>query len=217
MSDLLSSRTKLHRYPARGKHDFATVAAILDEGFFCHVGFVKNGQPFVIPTGYGRKERVLYIHGSAASCMLNDAGKGIPLCVTVTLVDGLVLARSAFHSSVNYRSVVILGTAEPVPANEKITALKTISDHIVPGRWEGLRPVKQEEIDLTAVLKLDIVEASAKIRTGPPVDDEDDYALPIWAGTLDLAAPGATPTPDKRLQPGVAVPAHVMRYRRIKS
>ena len=189
MSDLLSSRTKLDRYPARGKHDFATIAAILDEGFFCHVGFVKNGQPFVIPTGYGRKGRVLYIHGSAASRMLTEAGKGIPLCVTVTLVDGLVLARSAFHSSVNYRSVVILGTAEPVPAAEKITALKAISDHIVPGRWASLRPVKQDEVDLTAVLQLEIVEASAKVRTGPPVDDEADYALPIWAGTLDLPAP----------------------------
>ena len=217
MPDLLSSRTKLDRYPARGKHDFATVAAILDEGFFCHVGFVKNGQPFVIPTGDGRKDRVLYIHGSAASRMLNEAGKGIPLCVTVTLVDGLVLARSAFHSSVNYRSVVILGTAEPVAADEKVAALRTIADHIVPGRWEGLRPVKQEEIDQTTVLKLDIVEASAKVRSGPPVDDEEDYALPIWAGTLDLAAPVATPNPDKRLLPGVAVPAHVMRYRRIRS
>ncbi|MBI3529103.1 MAG: pyridoxamine 5'-phosphate oxidase family protein [Betaproteobacteria bacterium] len=215
--DLLSDRTKLDRYPARGKHDFATVAAILDEGFFCHVGFVKNGQPFVIPTGYGRKDRMLYIHGSAASRMLTEAGKGIALCVTVTLVDGLVLARAAFHSSVNYRSVVILGTAEPVAADEKVAALKTISDHIVPGRWESLRPVKQEEIDQTLVLKLDIVEASAKVRTGPPVDDEEDYALPIWAGTLDLAAPVATPNPDERLQPGVAVPAHVMRYRRIKS
>ena len=217
MSDLQSSRTKLDRYPARGKHDFATVAAILDEGFFCHVGFVKNGQPFVIPTGYGRKDRVLYIHGSAASRMLTEAGKGIALCVTVTLVDGLVLARSAFHSSVNYRSVVILGTAEPVAEDEKVAALRTISDHIVPGRWEGLRPVKQEEIDQTTVLKLDIVEASAKVRSGPPVDDEEDYALPIWAGTLDLAAPVATPNPDKRLLPGVAVPAHVMRYRRIRS
>ena len=215
--DLLSSRTKLDRYPARGKHDFATIAAILDEGFFCHVGFVKNGQPFVIPTGYGRKDRVLYIHGSAASRMLTEAGKGIPLCVTVTLVDGLVLARSAFHSSVNYRSVVILGTAEPVPADEKITALKAISDHILPGRWESLRPVKQEEVDQTAVLKLEIVEASAKIRTGPPVDDEQDYALPIWAGTLDLSAPVAIPNADKRLPAGVALPKHVARYRRIKS
>ena len=215
--DLESSRTKLDRYPARGKHDFATIAAILDEGFFCHVGFVQNGQPFVIPTGYGRKDRVLYIHGSAASRMLTAAGKGVPLCVTVTLVDGLVLARSAFHSSVNYRSVVILGTAEPVPADEKVVALKTISDHIVPGRWESLRPVKQAELDQTTVLKLDIVEASAKIRTGPPADDEEDYALPIWAGTLDFAGLVATPNPDKRLQSGVAIPAHVARYRRIKS
>ena len=215
--DLDSSRTKLDRYPARGSHDFATVAAILDEGFFCHVGFVKNGQPCVIPTGYGRKDNVLYIHGSAASRMLNEAGQGIPLCITVTLVDGLVLARSAFHSSVNYRSVVILGTAELVPADEKIAALKTISDHIVPGRWESLRPLKQEEIDLTAVLKLDIVEASAKVRSGPPVDDEEDYALPIWAGTLDLSAPVATPNPDKRLLAGVATPTHVTRYRRVKS
>ena len=217
MSDLLSSRTKLDRYPSRGTHDFETIAAILDEGFFCHVGFVKNGQPFVIPTGYGRKDRVLYIHGSAASRMLSEAGKGIPLCVTVTLVDGLVLARSAFHSSVNYRSVVILGTAEPVPAAEKITALRTISDQIVPGRWDSLRVVKQEEIDQTSVLKLEIVEASAKVRTGPPVDDEEDYALPIWAGTLDFAAPVAVPNPDKRLQAGIALPAHVARYRRIKS
>lgn len=214
--DLESSRTRLDRYPSRGSHDFATVAAILDEGFFCHVGFVKNGQPFVIPTGYGRKDKVLYIHGSAASRMLTGAGQGIPLCVTVTLVDGLVLARSAFHSSVNYRSVVILGTAEPVPAGEKIVALKTISDHIVPGRWESLRPVKQEESDLTMVLRLDIVEASAKVRSGPPVDDEEDYALPIWAGTLDLSAPVATPNPDKRLLAGVATPTHVTRYRGVK-
>ena len=119
MSDLHSNRTTLDRYPSRGSHDFATIAAILDEGFFCHVGFVDNGQPYVIPTGFGREEHMLYIHGSAASRMLTQAGKGIAMCVTVTLVDGLVLARSAFHSSVNYRSVVILGTAEPVPADEK--------------------------------------------------------------------------------------------------
>jgi nitroimidazol reductase NimA-like FMN-containing flavoprotein (pyridoxamine 5'-phosphate oxidase superfamily) len=215
--DLQSDRTTLDRYPARGRHDFATIAAILDEGFFCHIGFVKNGQPFVIPTGYGRKERVLYIHGSAASRMLGEAGKGIPLCLTVTLVDGLVLARSAFHSSVNYRSVVILGTAEPVPAEEKIAALRTISEHILPGRWESLRPVKQQEVDLTTVLKVEIVEASAKIRSGPPLDDEEDYALPIWAGTLDLAPPIATPNPDKRLRAGTPVPAYAARYRRVKS
>ncbi|MFN0041327.1 MAG: pyridoxamine 5'-phosphate oxidase family protein [Burkholderiales bacterium] len=216
MSDLQSDRTTLGRYPARGKHDFATIAAILDEGFFCHVGFSVNGQPYVIPTGYGRADRVLYIHGSAASRMLNEAGKGIPLCVTVTLVDGLVLARSAFHSSVNYRSVVILGTAEPVPPEEKLAALKTISDHIVPGRWESLRPVRKEELDLTTVLKLDIVEASAKVRAGPPVDDEEDYALPIWAGTLDFSPVTATPRPDARLPADVAVPKHAKQFRRGK-
>lgn len=214
--DLQSDRTKLDRYPARGKHDFATVVAILDEGFFCHVGFSVNGQPYVIPTGYGRSERVLYIHGSAASRMLNEAGKGIPLCVTVTLVDGLVLARSAFHSSVNYRSVVILGTAEPVPPEDKQAALKTISDHIIPGRWENLRPVRKDELDLTTVLKLEIAEASAKIRTGPPVDDEEDYALPIWAGTLDFPPVAATPRPDARLPVGLAVPAHAGHFRRVK-
>ncbi|HVY04377.1 MAG TPA: pyridoxamine 5'-phosphate oxidase family protein [Burkholderiales bacterium] len=217
MSDLQSDRTTLDRYPARGKHDFATVAAILDEGFFCHVGFVQNGQPFVIPTGYGRRDRDLFIHGSAASRMLIEAGKGVPICVTVTLVDGLVLARSAFHSSVNYRSVVILGEAEVVPPADKAAALKVISDHIVPGRWESLRPVKQHEIDQTTVLKLDIVEASAKMRSGAPADDEEDYALPIWAGTLDLARPVATPNPDKRLNAGVALPAHVARYSRVKT
>src|SRR5258708_12204039 len=210
--DLESSRTKLDRYPARGKHDFATVAAILDEGFFCHIGFVKDGQPFVIRTGYGSKNRMLYIHGSAGRLMVKGAGKGIPLWVTVTLVDGLVLARSCFHSSVNYRSVVILGTAEPVAADEKAAALKTISDHIVPGRWASLRRVKQEEIDQTSVLKLDIVEASAKVRSGPPVDDEADYALPIWPGTLDFTLPVATPNPHNRLQPLSAFPPHPSRY-----
>jgi hypothetical protein len=215
--DLESDRTALDRYPSRGKHDFASVAAILDEGFFCHVGFVQNGQPFVIPTGYGRKGRTLYIHGSAASRMLTEAGKGIPVCVTVTLVDGLVLARAAFHSSVNYRSVVILGTAEGVDRDEKLMALKSISDHIIPGRWESQRPVKQQELDLTTVLKLDIIEASAKIRTGPPVDDAEDYALPIWAGTLDFSVPVATPNPDPRLPPGITPPAHATRYRRVKA
>ncbi|MEQ1880016.1 MAG: pyridoxamine 5'-phosphate oxidase family protein [Burkholderiales bacterium] len=217
MSDLQSDRTALNRYPARGRHDFATVAAILDEGFFCHLGFAVNGQPYVIPTGYGRADRVLYIHGSAASRMLNEVGKGIAVCVTVTLVDGLVLARSAFHSSVNYRSVVILGTAESVPEGEKIQALKAITDHIVPGRWDSLRLVRKEEIILTTVLKLNIVEASAKVRSGPPLDDEEDYRLPIWAGTLDFPPLSGSPKPDPRLNAGLPLPAHVKNYRRVKS
>jgi uncharacterized protein len=216
MSDLLSDRTKLDRYPARGKHDFETIAAILDEGFFCHVGFVQNGQPYVIPTGYGRDDRTLYIHGSASSRMLNQAAKEIPICVTVTLVDGLVLARSAFHSSVNYRSVVILGSAEKVEGPEKLRALKVIVDQIVPGRWDTLRPVAQHEIDDTTVLKLSIEEASAKIRSGPPADDEADYALPMWAGTLDFPEMAPKPTADPRLKPGTAIPPHVSGYRRVK-
>lgn len=214
--DLQSDRTTLDRYPARGKHDFATISAILDEGFFCHVGFVQNGQPYVIPTGYGREGHTLYIHGSAASRMLNAAGSGIPVCVTVTLVDGLVLARAAFHSSVNYRSVVMLGTAEPVPAEGKLAALKLISDQIVPGRWESQRPVKQKELDDTLVLRMEIVEASAKVRTGPPVDDEEDYALPVWAGTLDFAPLAVTPVADPRLPAGTPVPQHALTYRRLR-
>lgn len=214
--DLLSDRTKLDRYPARGKHDFETIAAILDEGFFCHVGFVQNGQPYVIPTGYGRDGRKLYIHGSASSRMLNQTEKEIPICVTVTLVDGLVLARSAFHSSVNYRSVVILGSAEKVTGDAKLSALKVIVDQIVPGRWDSLRPVTQREIDDTTVLKLDIEEASAKIRSGSPADDEEDYALPIWAGTLDFPALSPISQADPRLQAGLPVPEHVRHYHRVK-
>jgi nitroimidazol reductase NimA-like FMN-containing flavoprotein (pyridoxamine 5'-phosphate oxidase superfamily) len=216
MSDLLSDRTKLDRYPARGRHDFETIAAILDEGFFCHVGFVQNGQPYVIPTGYGREGRNLYIHGSASSRMLNQAAKAIPICVTVTLVDGLVLARSAFHSSVNYRSVVILGEAEKVEGAEKLRALKVIVDQIVPGRWDSLRPVQPFEVDETTVLKVGIEEASAKVRSGPPADDEPDYALPIWAGTLDFPQVAPVPNADPRLKPGIPVPAHVSGYRRVK-
>jgi nitroimidazol reductase NimA-like FMN-containing flavoprotein (pyridoxamine 5'-phosphate oxidase superfamily) len=216
MSDLLSDRTKLDRYPARGRHDFETIAAILDEGFFCHVGFVQNGQPYVIPTGYGREGRHLYIHGSASSRMLNQAAKSIPICVTVTLVDGLVLARSAFHSSVNYRSVVILGEAEKVEGGEKLHALKVIVDQIVPGRWDSLRPVQPFEVDETTVLKVGIEEASAKVRSGPPADDEPDYALPIWAGTLDFPKAAPVPNPDPRLAPGIPVPGHVSGYTRVR-
>lgn len=216
MSDLLSDRTKLDRYPARGKHDFDTIAAILDEGFFCHVGFVQNGQPYVIPTGYGRDGRNLYIHGSASSRMLNQAEKELPICVTVTLVDGLVLARSAFHSSVNYRSVVMLGSAERIDGPEKLQALKVIVDQIVPGRWDSLRPVTQREVDETTVLKLGIEEASAKVRSGPPADDEEDYALPIWAGTLDFPRTAPVPNADPRLKAGMAIPAHVSGYSRVK-
>jgi len=212
--DLKSSRTELHRYPTRGHHDFETVAAILDEAFVCHVGFVANGQPYVLPMAYGRNERVLYLHGSAQGRMLNALASSQPICVTVTLVDGLVLARSGLHSSVNYRSVVMLGSAELVAADEREQALKCVTDQIVPGRWETLRPVSAAELEQTMVLRMDIVEASAKIRTGPPQDDEEDYALPIWAGTLDFPVSNPVPVPDPRLDPAVSLPEHVANYRR---
>ena len=210
---LKSSRTELDRYPSRGAHDFETIAAILDEATVCHVGFVVKGQPYVLPMVFGRDDRVLYLHGSAAGRALNTLASGAPICVTVTLVDGLVLARSGFHSSVNYRTVVILGSAELVANDDRERVLKTISDHVVPGRWETLRPVTAAELEQTKVLRMDIVEASAKIRTGPPLDDEEDYGLPIWAGTLDFPAMSPVAVPDTRLDPGVALPAHVSKYR----
>ena len=212
--ELKSSRTELRRLPARGHYDFATIASILDEAFVCHLGFETNGQPYVLPTIYGRDDRTLYLHGSASGRLLNALASADAICVTVTLVDGLVLARSGFHSSINYRSVVMLGTAEPVDASERERALKAISDHVVPGRWEALRPINAMELEQTTVLQMEIVEASAKIRTGPPLDDEEDYALPIWAGTLDFRAAESEAVPDPRLDPGVALPAHVRNWRR---
>lgn len=214
-ADLKSPRTRLKRLPKRGAHDFATVAAILDEGFFCHVGFVSNGQPYVIPTGYGRKDRTLYIHGSFASRMLNELAKGIPLCLTVTLVDGLVLARSGFHSSVNYRSVVVLGKAGLVDeAQEKAAALEIISEQILPGRWADIRWPDRKELKATLVLKLAIDEASAKIRTGPPLDDEEDYALRCWADVMPLKIVPGEPIPDARLPKDIPAPGYARKFPR---
>lgn len=215
--ELKSSRTELQRYPTRGHHDFPTIAAILDQAFVCHVGFEANGQPYVIPTIYGRDDRTLYLHGAASGRLLNALASADAICITVTLIDGLVLARSGMHSSINYRSVVVLGTAEPVAESDRERALKVVFDHVVPGRWESLRPIKPEELDQTLVLRMEIVEASAKIRTGPPIDDEEDYALPVWAGTLDFPATKPVAVPDPRLDPGVAVPTHVSNWRRPSS
>ena len=211
---LKTPRTRLKRLPKRGAHDFATIAAILDEGFFCHVGFVADGQPYVIPTGYGRKGRTLYIHGSFASRMLNELATGIPMCLTVTLVDGLVLARSGFHSSVNYRSVVVLGTAKVVEGEEKGAALEIISEQILPGRWADIRWPNRKELKATTVLKLRINEASAKIRTGPPKDDEEDYALKCWAGILPLKLTPGEPLADPRLPHDIPVPAYARTFPR---
>src|SRR5665213_1327883 len=177
-----TSRTKIGRLPKRAVYDKAQVHAILDEGFLCHVGFVVDGQPYVIPTGYVRVDEQIYLHGSAASRMLRNLDRGVEVCVTVTLVDGFVLARSVFHHSMNYRSVVILGTARLVTErNEKIQALRNFTNHIVPGRWDEARQPTEQELKSTNVLALALKEVSAKTRTGSPIDDEEDYGLPVWA------------------------------------
>lgn len=180
-------RTRVVREHERGVYDRDTINRILDEAFLCHVGFVADGQPFVIPTSFGRKGDVLYIHGSAASRMLRNLDKGIPVCITVTLLDGLVLARSVFNHSMNYRSVVILGTATIVDdPQEKLAALRTLSEHIIPQRWDDSRQPNEKELKATSALRVPIEEYSAKIRVGPPIDDEPDYTYPTWAGVIPL-------------------------------
>jgi|SRR5271166_5289447 len=206
-------RTRVIREPHRGVYDRNTVNAILDEAFLCHVGFIVDGQPYVIPTSYGRAGNVLYIHGSAASRMLRNLDKGIPLCITVTLLDGLVLARSVFNHSMNYRSVVILGTATLVsdPA-EKIAALRALTEHILPGRWEDARQPSEKELKVTSVLRIPIEEFSAKVRLGPPIDDEEDYSFPSWAGVIPLEMTVGVPIIDDRCQR--ELPTYVQDYSR---
>ena len=216
MSDLEPTpRTTLRRLPARGHFDRATVNAILDEALVCHVGFVSDGQPFVIPTIHARVGDHVFVHGSAASRMLKTLQGGLPVCLTVTLVDGLVLARSAFHHSMNYRSVVVLGDAEAVTDNgEKWDALHAIVEHVAPGRLSEVREPSAKELAGTLVLRLPIEEASAKVRTGPPLDDEEDYALECWAGVLPLRLTPGTPVPDPRMPEGRPLPASVTGYAR---
>ncbi len=197
-----SDRTQVRRLPKRAVYDKDQVYAILDEGVICHIGFAVEGQPYVIPTGYARVEDEIYIHGSPASRMLGTLGSGIECCFTVTLLDGFVLARSAFHHSMNYRSVVVLGRARVVSdAAEKMVALRSFTNHIVPGRWEEVRGANEHELKATTVLALPITEASAKVRTGPPIDDEEDYALPVWAGVVPIRMQPGTPIPDERILP----------------
>jgi nitroimidazol reductase NimA-like FMN-containing flavoprotein (pyridoxamine 5'-phosphate oxidase superfamily) len=208
-----SARTRLVREADRAVYDRAATYRILDEGFICHVGFVVDGQPFVIPTGYGRVGDDLYIHGSAASRMLRRVDEGIAVCVTVTLLDGLVLARSIFNHSMNYRSVVILGTAQAVnDPKEKLEALRLLSEHILPGRWVESRQPNEKELKATSVLRLPIEEFSAKVRQGPAVDDEEDYAFSTWAGVIPLEMVAGKPVDDARLVPGVKVPEYARDY-----
>jgi nitroimidazol reductase NimA-like FMN-containing flavoprotein (pyridoxamine 5'-phosphate oxidase superfamily) len=215
--DLLTTRTTLGRHPERGTHERETIHQILDEGFVCHVGFVSDGQPYVIPTGYARVGEELYIHGSAASRMLRNLEKGIEMCVTVTLLDGLVMARAAFSHSMNYRSVVVLGKTVLVEGQEeKMAALQAITEHIVPGRWAEVRWPTPQEMKATSVLKLPLAEASAKIRTGGPKDKEEDLNFPVWAGVLPLSLiPGA---PVEHEASGVhQVPEYVAKYSRARA
>jgi nitroimidazol reductase NimA-like FMN-containing flavoprotein (pyridoxamine 5'-phosphate oxidase superfamily) len=208
-----TARTRIRRLPERAAYDRATVHAILDEGFLCHVGFVVDGQVYVIPTGFVRVDETVYLHGSTGSRI--GLRPGMPVCVTITLLDGIVLARAAFHHSFQYRSAVILGTTRLVTdREEKNAALNALVEHIVPGRSADVRGGNVQELAATAVLALPLAEASAKVRTGDPKDEEEDYDLPVWAGILPLALEPGEPIPDSRLNPGIRVPPYVSKWSR---
>lgn len=209
-----TGRTKIKRLPKRGNFERETIYKILDEGFVCHVGFAVNDQPFVLPTAYARADDTLLIHGSAASRMMRAMASEIDVCVAVTLVDGLVLARSAFHHSMNYRSVVVFGKAKIVSdETEKTNALRAFTEHIVPGRWSEIRPPNKKELKGTLVLSLALSEASAKIRTGAPVDDEEDYALDVWAGVIPLKLSAQKPIADAKLKSDIKIPSYISNYK----
>jgi len=197
-------RSRLKRLADRGRYDFETIASILDAGFLCYLGYIIDGQPYVTPTAYWRAGEHVYWHGSSASRMLRTLETGVDVCMTVAHVDGLVLARSAFHHSINYRSVMLFGKAEKLEdEGAKAKALEDFVERLFPGRWAELRPVTDQELKATTVLRMPIVEGSAKIRTGPPKDDEEDYLWPVWAGVLPVRAVHGAPIPDERL-PGTA-------------
>jgi hypothetical protein len=220
-----TDRTTLHRLPQRGSYDRAVIDAILDEALYCHLGFTtprtplsspQDGQPFVLPTIHARVDDRIYVHGSAASRMLRTLAEGASVCLTATLLDGLVLARSAFHHSMNYRSVVVLGKAQVVvDPSEKLMALRAIVEHVARGRWDEVRTPNEKEMKATSVLRLPLTEASAKVRTGMPVDDEEDFALPVWAGVLPLRLVAGDLVAETRLAPSIApTPAVVEAARR---
>jgi hypothetical protein len=208
-------RSRVTRLPRKARYDLETIHAVLDAGYLCHVGFALDGQPAVIPTLYGRSGESLFFHGSSASRMLRRLSEGVPVCVVVTLVDGLVLARSLFHSTMHYRSVVLYGTAREIQERDaRLSALRVISEHLVPGRWSEARAPNEKELLATSVLALTIDEASAKVSDSPPADEEEDYALPIWAGVLPLRETVGAPLPDPRLEATVPLPASAAAFLR---
>jgi len=211
-----TARIRVVREPERGVYDRATAYKILDEGFICHVGFIADGQPYVIPTSYGRKNDNLYIHGSAASRMLRQLDRGVPVCITVTLLDGLVLARSVFNHSINYRSAVIFGRgARIVDAAARLQALHAFTERLLPGRWQDARQPTEVELKQTTIVAVPIESASAKIRSGPPKDDEPDLDLPVWAGVLPLRLARGVPVADPQLGIEIAVPEYIRDYDRV--
>lgn len=212
-----SDRSKVKRAPKRGHYDKETIYKILDASQICHVGFIHHDRPVVIPTIFGRHENTLYIHGATVSRLIVELEKGIDISLSVAHVDGLVLARSAFHHSMNYRSVVVFGKAKLVAVDEKNAALKVISDHLIAERWKEVREPNAKELKATKVLEITIDEASAKIRTGGPIDDKEDYALDIWAGEIPLKTMAAQPVDDEKLSPGIELPKSVLKYGKTKN
>jgi uncharacterized protein len=208
-----TERSRVKRIHERGRYDKETVFAIVDAALMCHIGYIIKGQPYVTPTFHWREGERLYWHGSSASRMIETVEQGVPVCFTASLLDGIVVARSGFHHSANYRAVMAFGTAKLVSEADKEKSLEIFMERCFPGRWPTLRPVTKQEIKATKILSMEIEEASAKIRTGPPKDDEEDYALPIWAGVVPVRTVIDPPVDDPRVLPGVAAPAHIRGLR----
>lgn len=210
-----TTRTRIQRLPKRGHYDRETVYRILDEALICHVGFAEEGQPYVIPINFARVEDSIVLHGAKASRLLKHVQAGKPICIEATIVEGLVLARSVFHHSVNYRSVVLFGTGRIVEEEgEKLSALQAITEHLVPGRWQEARLPNRKEMNATRVVAIQIEEASAKVRVGPPVDDQEDYELPVWAGVLPLKEMPLSPIQDELQSTDIPLPDYIKKYSR---
>jgi nitroimidazol reductase NimA-like FMN-containing flavoprotein (pyridoxamine 5'-phosphate oxidase superfamily) len=205
-----SYRSKVNRIPARGYYDKETINKIIDEALYCHVSFVHNNQPYIIPTIHARKNDRILFHGAKGSRMLKHLAEGNEVCIAITIMDGLVLARSVFHHSMNYRSVVLFGKGRLIENKvEKLESLRTITEHLIPGRWEDARKPNEKELNVTTVVSINIDEASAKIRTGPPIDDEEDYKLSVWAGMIPVSHKFDNPENDPRLKEDIPLPDYI--------